>query len=410
MKINRIARRIGTVSLFLLLLTWKAFPQGIHPQNLFDAGLNIAYMDGHLAKGAQQSEAPIWAGNASAEWLSSWTPGMVTPISPDLDNPVVAHNAMLAEMTKMPPCSQPYFNLRLSIYKLGYAMGHAVVETGYDCSSCLKTEMQKASIELRTIGQFLSNNVWQDLSTELNNNAQGLEIGLQGELAAQQNAGRFGYLQSVLDRLNQLLPDDLILCKEKSEQEETQAETNSGELKKQKRRNRKTVLMGGSTVARLIGDSGTNSQTGKGFFVGLEVQLGKPVFFNGGVDFFRNSAGKEYFVLVPGQIADPANYMQSFRIDLGLGAYLLDQKDLSICTFANLRIMTSTSIGGKYSSYGVMDVQDTPLNLNVGTRVNIKFLTVHLSYDHGLTPMLINFSTKEEFRYRIWHFGLGFNI
>lgn len=48
------------------------------------------------------------------------------------------------------------------------------------------------------------------------------------------NAGRFGYLQSVLDRLNQLLPDDLILCKEKSEQEETQAETNSGELKNRK--------------------------------------------------------------------------------------------------------------------------------------------------------------------------------
>ncbi len=401
-----------------LLLCWLYFSciilksQGVNPQNLFDTGLNMGYLTGHNEKGVEQQEAPIWAGNASAEWLSSWMPGAVTPITPELETPQIAQDEMMRAIRQMQGCTEAYFNLRLSLYQLGYTLGRAVVETGYDCASCLKTELQKSSIELRTIGQFLTSQGWQDLSTELNTVAQGIDPNLSGQLALQQNNGQFGYLQSVLNRVNEMLPDDLILCngevvESQNPEPPTQRKQPRPE-KSQKERKRKVFLTVGYTGATLKGESGTDSQPGDGFYVGLDMALGDPVFLMLGVDFFRNSAGEEFFIPGTGQIGDPGEYISAFRARLGLGGHVLKRDEFTLTVFGSARLLTSNNIDGELLSIGDALVQDNPIHLNLGTYISYGLFTVHTSYDIGLTPQLKY--RNEEMSYRIWNLGLGIRL
>jgi len=403
------------ISLLLLSLCFSYSllkSQGVNPQNLFDTGLNMGYLTGHHDKSTEQPEAPIWAGNASAEWLSSWMPGAVEPITPELETPQMAHNEMISKIRQMGGCTEAYFNLRISLYQLGYTLGRGVVETGYDCASCLKSELQKASIELRTIGQLLSSQSWRDLSTELNTVAQGLDPNLSGQLAIQQNNGQFGYMQSVLNRINELLPDELIVCEGAPFQE---VETDSEEPtmqpnaeKPKKRRNRKVFLTIGYTGATLKGDSGTDSQPGDGFYAGLDLAIGDPVFLLLGADFFRNRAGEEFLIPYVFQDADPGEYIQAIRIHLGLGVNAVKREGFTLSVFGNARLLTSLAIDGELLSLGDALLEDNPVHLNLGTYISFGLFTLHTSYDLGLTPTLK--VVDEEMTYRIWNLGLGIRL
>ena len=90
---------------FLQLLSFLLFvgftvniqAQGVHPQNLFDTGLNQGYLNGHHSKEANPTDATIWAGNASAEWLESWEPGAVLPVTPSIEDPSISHEDMIRQ-------------------------------------------------------------------------------------------------------------------------------------------------------------------------------------------------------------------------------------------------------------------------------------------------------------------------
>ena len=218
-----------------------------------------------------------------------------------------------------------------------------------------------------------------------------------------------GYLQTVLDRVNQLLPDELLMCNNEKEPDDETPQPPSPEKPKkpisEKRRKRQMIITGGYTSAIVKGDLGSESQPGDGFYVGFDMLRGENFFFLLGVDFFRNSAGNEYFLPIVGQIADPGEYIQGFRGHAGLGYHVVKTEKLSISPMANLRLLIASAIDGELSSIGNVTVEKSPVHLNLGTYLSYGAFSIHTSYEVGLSPV---FSiSNEEMKYRMWNLGLG---
>jgi prepilin-type processing-associated H-X9-DG protein len=105
--------------------------EGISPLHLFNTGLNMGFLDGHFANRTASDQYGVWAANASAEWIASWTPGFVAPIVPDIDNPFTANNQYVAYLITRPaPCLEPYFQAKLTIYRTAELLGRSIVHTG----------------------------------------------------------------------------------------------------------------------------------------------------------------------------------------------------------------------------------------------------------------------------------------
>lgn len=398
--------------LFLqLVFSVTLFGNTIHPLNLFESGLNLGYWSGHHQYRGEQNSYSTWAGNANAEWLSSWSPGYVQPISISIEQPDKAVQNVRNQLSKMGSCQQPYFLMKEAILDLGIALGMALVETNYSCSSCLKTQLQQAAVATQTLGQVLGDYQWQNLTQEINATSSGINSLLQNIAARDQNRGLATTIQRYIDIVSRLLPNVTLSCKEESKQEQNDpviTEKNPSSDSEIKKQNRRAYLTGGATTARLYGDNGTVSMPGSGLYVALEVAYGDPIFFLGGASFYRNAAGSEYFIPGVGQIGDPGEFLQSFQLHLGLGAHIITQEQLGVAVFGNGRLFTNPAIDGKYLSQGNTITNDNSIAINLGTYIRYGIFCLHTSYSLGMLPIIT--VNGEEMRYRMWQFGLGISL
>lgn len=52
----------------------------------------MGFLTMHFSNQTGSEEYGVWAGNATAEWIASWSPGYVSTIEPDIGNPFTADN------------------------------------------------------------------------------------------------------------------------------------------------------------------------------------------------------------------------------------------------------------------------------------------------------------------------------
>ena len=94
--------------------------QSVSPFHIFNTGLNMGFLSAHVKNHTGQENYGVWAGNASAEWIESWEPGAVNPISPDLSMPSVAHDDIISNIMQMGTCMNLYTQIFRLYLKLHY--------------------------------------------------------------------------------------------------------------------------------------------------------------------------------------------------------------------------------------------------------------------------------------------------
>jgi hypothetical protein len=409
---------LSTLPLALLLsfifVCSESFSQSVSPNHLFNTGLNMGFLSGHVKMQTGKENYGVWAGNASAEWIESWESGSVNPIIPDITIPSVAHNKIISAIMNMGTCFNPYFQTRLGMYKAGYYLGEALVQSGTSCTDCLQLELQRSAIELRTISSLIKNPLYSELSENLNSLAASLKNNLSADLATQQNQSQFTPINTIITTIQTDLPIGLQQCEKKSSPEPevtvapVSAENNkkADSPKEPKEKKRVMVLKVGMNSGYLKGDGGTKTNGEVGWLVGFDFYRGKNVFFHSAVKFWRNATGEELMIPLPSQQIDEENfYVQGFTFGLGLGGYVVKKEKTKVSLSGKLNYLISHSINGNLSSVGVTKINDGAFHIELGGQVFFKPLFLELSYEFGLSEALT--SGFEKYKYNMINLSAG---
>ena len=197
--------------------------QTINPKNLFDTGINLGYLEAHSAVGTSPGTYAVWASNAEAEWLASWSSGMVPSVKVNSPYPFgasIARNQCieLIMIKGSSDCLSPWFKSALDIFRAGHLLGKAYVEAGSNCSQCLRLTVQKAAINLQNAGQKLSLSgvpLGASLVSWGNNlkiAADGMELNLDGTRSAIQNSNMAPGILEIMNAMNVNLPATAMSC------------------------------------------------------------------------------------------------------------------------------------------------------------------------------------------------------
>lgn len=401
----------------LLCYSFQGVAQGIHPQNLFESGVQMGYLMAGKKNNTAPDQYAEWAGNASAKWIDSWTTGLADPIVPDIANPTLAHDQYMTVIRTMQSCADPHFQARLSLYRVGVYLGQAIVESGFSCSSCLQIEMQRASIELQTLSSLLKQQTFSDLAKSINTSASSLTESVSEELAQQRNEGLFPLIESAIQTVSNSLPRTLVHCPGKKEErppvvDEPPPVTTEVHVSQREQPTSHGSLTVGLNSGYLTTDKLPDSETGSGWFIAFDWSRGNPVFFQSGLKFYRNTAGKELLIPLQGQMVDSDDkFIQGFVAHLGIGGLLYQEQDIRLLLDARLNYFLSHWIGGSLSSIGYTSVTDNVFHLQFGAGFAYKFLYMNLSYEFGLSPALVfeipQSNLRHEFTYRMFNFGVG---
>ncbi len=416
MKIKLFALHLALLLSFIFIYS-NSFSQSVSPNHLFNTGLNMGFLSGHVKNQTGKENYGVWAGNASAEWVESWETGSVNPIIPDITMPSVAHNSIVSTITQMSTCFNPYFQTRLGLYKAGYYLGEALVQSGTSCTDCLQLELQRSAIELRTISSLIKNPLYSELSENLNSLAASLKNNLSDELASQQNESQFTPINTIITTIQTDLPIGLQQCEKKSSPAvaaatvSTENNKNADQQKepKKKKKNRVMLLKVGLNSGYLKGDLGTNTSGATGWLVGFDFLKGNTIFFHTAFKFWRNATGSELMIPLPSQQVDADNfYVQGFTFGLGLGGYVVKKEKTKVSFSGKLNYLMSHSINGNLSSVGVTSINDGAFHVEIGGQVFFKLLFLELSYELGLSEALT--SGFEKYKYNMINLSAGIHF
>ena len=214
-----------TIRIHLLLLAIVCAnalsAQSINPQNIFDVGINMGYLGAHSQRGTSSATWPSWQANAAAEWLASWD--VARAISPNPPYPTgvsIANQFYIEEMQiKLSgSCRQPWYRAALGLYRAGTNVARAYVESGSNCTECLRSTMIRTANNLESMGASLSatgepaGSTMTSLASTLRGAANAMRSNLDGQRAAEQNAAQAGTILNAMNTLNSVIPDGVFFC------------------------------------------------------------------------------------------------------------------------------------------------------------------------------------------------------
>ncbi|MCK5279412.1 MAG: hypothetical protein KAK04_12750 [Cyclobacteriaceae bacterium] len=407
------------ILLSIIVVYSESIAQAVSPYHLFNAGLNMGFLSGHVKTQTSKENYGTWAGNASAEWIESWNTGAVQPIIPDIIMPAVAHDDMKKAIMNMSTCFSPYFQARLSLYNAGFHLGEALVQSGTSCSQCFQLDLQRSAIELKTINSLIKRPLYLELSNNLNSMAASLNVNYSDDLSSQQNASLFTPLNTSIEMIQKDLPSSLQQCGSSVKVETTeetvpitQEKTEPAKTKtinEEKRNKRAFIIKIGINSGTLNGTGGLTTDSKLGWQAGLDWYRGKKFFFASSFKFWQNATGEELIQSSPSQLVTTENYyLQGFTLGLGLGAYLYRQKDLNISLTGKVNYILSSAINGNLSSVGDTSAEDNVFQIEIGSQLAYKIVFFEISYELGLNNALI--SNGVGYKYRLLNLSVGVYI
>ena len=203
------------LAFFLPLLS---IAQNLIPQDLFDAGINLAYLEVHSAEGTDPGTWPVWAANAGAEWASAWDEkaGAPVPQGPFPSDAITVRNNMIQYMmtNASGACLSPWHQGQIALFEAGYYMGRAFAQTNYNCASCLQGSLYDYALRLDRIGNLRIEG--RTAVTGLAREARSMATRLRNVQDPSRNREVFqdlaSEIQGAILSMNGILPNTAISC------------------------------------------------------------------------------------------------------------------------------------------------------------------------------------------------------
>ena len=405
----------------VMVICSSSFAQAVNPSHLFNTGLNMGFLSGHGKTQTSKENYGTWAGNAAAEWIQSWNTGAVKPIIPDITMPSVAHIDIINAIKNMGACFNPYFQARLSLYNAGFHLGEAMAQTETSCSQCLQLDLQRSSIELRTISALIKSSLYTELSHNLNSIAASLNLDYSAELASQQNASQWMPVNTIIQTIQSDLPRGMQTCEAKAPQviaevtspaepQKPEPQPKSKNVEKwDKRDKRAFILKGGMNTGSLKGSGNLKTEGKTGWLVGFDMFNGRKFIFVSGLKFWQNATGEELMFNIPSQyVVAEDYYIQGFTIGFGPGYYIYRGRDTNFSLTGKFNYIISHAINGNLSSSGDTSLESSVFQLEFGAQFAYKILFFEASSEFGLTDAL--FSNQDGYKYRLFNLSIGVYI
>jgi hypothetical protein len=195
-----------------------SFAQDLIPQDLFDAGINLAYLEVHSAEGTDPEIWPTWAANAGAEWASAWEEkaGTLIPEGPFPSDALTVRDQMIHYMLTNAPegCLSPWHQGQIAVFEAGYYMGRAFAQSNYDCASCVQASLFDYAQQLDRIGNLdiADRNMIIQLAGEARKMATDLREVPDGEQAREVLENLASGIQDAIGNKNMILPNRAFAC------------------------------------------------------------------------------------------------------------------------------------------------------------------------------------------------------
>ena len=207
-----------TIVIQLSFYTAKGQMPAVNPQNLFDAGLNLAYLNQHDNAGSDPGTLPTYAANFTAEWsvaTSPSPPSFEIPIVPDPSFSIrIPIQECRSYLGNMPYCLRDWYQLRGACFNAGWYLGIAIASTASNNTSNVKAALGNNGLvqSLNVIGWNTNNSAFLDLAETARSLSYDFQSGTTKLETDQRHLAMFNNLVGMLNSINLMLPDEFIFC------------------------------------------------------------------------------------------------------------------------------------------------------------------------------------------------------
>jgi hypothetical protein len=398
---------------FLAIGAMPLFAQSVQLRNLFDTGLNMGYLMTHWQNGTAESNWSTWAANAQQEWLGSWDAGSLPGIAVDIQNPVSADKKFRNLIVSLPTagCENRWYRTKENVYQSAQLLGRAYVESTTDCSECLSLSMQKAAMELRQVGNTRNIARFLELADQLEEAASSLRKNLDEEATLRQNTRQRVLIEAVINEMKlQLLPRELQICSEQDEIASDSPIIKQTEKPAKPEENNGVIIKAGINSASLV-DPNTDASTAvkAGYEGGFQITRGRRIYVGSGLSYFRYSTGEELTARFDPsqQVEYDLFFIGGFKVPAFLGVAPLNRKNLKFRVHGGAYMYFSSGMVHEYFTIGDLAFQDRSFTYLAGAQAIIGPMVADITYERGLTNMLVSDQNQDAFAPSVLTFSAG---